>query len=416
MMTHLSVSLFAAMLAAAGIPLYIHLPRFATSELGLSLSTTGAVLIGIRLMDFAQDPLLGRMADGLARHRRGLAGLGVTGMAAGFVMLFSIPPVLDATLWLVLALVLVFTAYSLASILFYAQGVAIAGDGPAAAHYRLAGFRETGMLAGVVLAAAAPTVLARLGDPATAYRDFGLLLAATALGVGAVTAGLWSAEPRRQPAAGAAPPALSFAALVTPEIIRLLALALVNALPVAITATLFLFFVEDRLNLPSLSGLFLLAFFLAAGLSAPGWSRLVARHGARRVLVPAMILAIVSFTGAAMLPAGAALAFGAISMASGAALGADMVILPALFASTLASRELPAGAGFGLWSFAQKLALAIAAAIVLPALDMAGFTPGGPNTTTALSALTFAYAVLPCILKAAAIAMVFGLPAEETKT
>ncbi len=409
--THISVSLFAAMLAAAGIPLYIHLPRFAASELGLSLSTVGAVLIGIRIMDFVQDPLLGRLVDRFARQRRLLAGMGVTGMAAGFVMLFSIPPAFDANLWLAMALVLLFTAYSLASILFYAQGVAIAGAGPAAAHYRLAGFRETGMLAGVVLAAAAPTVLAWLGGAATAYRDFGLLLAALTLVVGLLTAQLWSAGAQGEAATPAATPALPLSVLATPEIVRLLVLALINALPVAITSTLFLFFVEDRLKLPALSGLFLLAFFLMAGVTVPIWSRLVTRHGPKRVLVPAMLLAIVSFIGAAILPAGAAVAFGAISLASGAALGADMAILPALFAVTLANRGLPAGAGFGLWSFASKLALAVAAAAVLPALQAAGFTPGGPNTAKALGALTFAYAVLPCLLKFAAIVMVLKLPA-----
>ena len=47
------VSTYALMLAAAGLPLYIHLPRYATGELGMSLATLGVILAGIRVMDFA---------------------------------------------------------------------------------------------------------------------------------------------------------------------------------------------------------------------------------------------------------------------------------------------------------------------------------------------------------------------------
>ena len=57
------IGVFAAMLAAAGVPLYIHLPRFVTVEMGLSLTTLGAVLLGIRIMDFAQDPFLGWLTE-----------------------------------------------------------------------------------------------------------------------------------------------------------------------------------------------------------------------------------------------------------------------------------------------------------------------------------------------------------------
>ena len=45
------VSLYALMLAAAGIPLYIHLPRFAAVNLGIGLGVIGTILLLIRLVD-----------------------------------------------------------------------------------------------------------------------------------------------------------------------------------------------------------------------------------------------------------------------------------------------------------------------------------------------------------------------------
>lgn len=399
MALYLRTGVFAAFLASAGLPLYIHLPQFAAGA-GISLSTLGLILIGIRIMDVAQDPVLGRLAQRFDRHRAALAGVSVAALAAGFLWLFTIQP---GVLGMTAALVVLFTAYSAATILFYARGVTLAGrDG----QMRLAGWREAGALAGVILAASLPTVLSHEGNPQTGYAVFGIVLAGLALVVWITTRKLWHGT------ASDTVPKLPLGSLIRSGAGGLLVLAFVNALPVALTSTLFLFFVEDKLRLGPMAGAFLILFFAAAGLAAPVWSRAAQKLGPRPVLLGAMLLAIASFVGAALLPAGAQLGFGAICLASGVALGADMVILPALFAGHLARAQTPPAAAFGLWSFMAKLALAIAAAIALPLLDVAGYTPGGPNPETALSALTFAYAVLPCILKLLAIALLARLPHE----
>ncbi|KFE36220.1 MFS transporter [Thioclava atlantica] len=398
------VSLVALTLAAAGLPIYIHLPRFAVTELGLGLGQVGAVLIAIRIVDFAQDPALGWMIDRWPDRRGQFAGLALLLLGAGFAMLFALPAPLAPALWLSGTLLLLFTGYSLGTILLYGQSTALAGSAPAA-QYRLASWREAGLLAGVILAAAAPVAFAQILPARGGYAGFGWAVAALAILSALLSRPVWglSAPTARRPRlrdflSGAAG--------------RLLGLAFVNALPVAVTSTLFLFFVEDRLELPGLAGPFLILFFAAAGLSAPLWSRLAGRFGARRVLLAAMVLSIASFIGAAVLPKGAALGFAAICLGSGVALGADMVILPALFASALGRAGLRAGQAFGIWSFAAKLALALAAGVVLPLLQQAGFTPGAENSPAALTALTLAYALLPCGLKLIALAMVFALPRE----
>ena len=68
---HLSAcAVFAAPFASAGLPIYIHAPKFCADEYGVSLATLGAVLIGLRLLDVVQDPLFNRMSEAL-RSRRG---------------------------------------------------------------------------------------------------------------------------------------------------------------------------------------------------------------------------------------------------------------------------------------------------------------------------------------------------------
>lgn len=52
----------------------------------------------------------------------------------------------------------------------------------------------------------------------------------------------------------------------------------------------------------------------------------------------------------------------------------------------------------------------LAALLILPALQTFGFTPGAQNTDAALRALTVAYAVVPCVLKLCALAIILALP------
>ncbi|MDH5799110.1 MAG: MFS transporter, partial [Paracoccaceae bacterium] len=308
MMRAWKTGLFAAMLSAAGLPLYIHLPRFASAELGLSLTTVGAILIGIRFFDFIQDPLLGWLVDRRPQFKQSFAFSSAFGLALGFAMLFSVTPPIRADIWMILALVILFTAYSLATILLYGQSVALAeGSGPDG-HFTIAGFREAGLIIGVILAAVSPSILAQFGfDP---YRGFGLFLAAFCFLAWVSTRDLWSVT-------RISATQLRLSQLHSAGGTFLLVLALANALPVALTSTLFLFFVEDRLGLPEQAGLFLILFFAAAGLSAPLWSAAAKRFGARRVLLPAMVLSIIAFIGAASLPAEAAIGFSLICVASG---------------------------------------------------------------------------------------------------
>ena len=116
-----------------------------------------------------------------------------------------------------------------------------------------------------------------------------------------------------------------------------------------------------------------------------------------------MTLAILAFLWTLTLGSGDGIAFAVICLASGAALGADLTLLPAIFAQHLARLGTSEPAAFGLWSFVSKLSLALAALLILPALDAAGFQSGTENTPEALWTLTLIYAALPCVLKITAI-------------
>lgn len=403
MIHHLRVSLYALMLAAAGIPLYIHLPQFASINLGMSLATVGVILMAIRVIDLVQDPLIGWAIDRWPQAQLLFAVLAAAGLAVGFPMLFLLQPGPWVVVQLVSVLILLFTAYSLGTILLYGRSATLAIDRAEQGLMTLAAFREGGILAGVILAAIAPAVLVAFGAGALGYPAFGLVLGGLAVFVALVSLPIW----RRPVIVGAAP---SLSGLGAAGALRLLGLALVNSLPVAITSTLFLFFVEDRLKLPGLAGPLLTLFFLSAGLSVPVWTAISRRLGARRTLLVSMPMAIAGFIWAAFLGPGDVAAFAIICLAAGAALGAEMLLLPAMFSVALTQAGLQASLAFGIWTFAGKLGLALAAFLVMPLLQWNGFQPGQANSPEALNTLGLAYAVLPCVLKLGALALVLRLP------
>jgi len=254
-----------------------------------------------------------------------------------------------------------------------------------------------------------PAVFVSFGAANEGYQAFGLFLGAIAVLTAIVTYPIWC----RPPVLG---DNISLSRLSNSGATRLLILALINSMPVAITSTLFLFFVEDRLQLAGKAAPLLILFFLSAGLSVPFWAKLSNRIGGKKTLLIAMPLSIVGFVGAGFLLQGNMLGFAAICIASGVALGADMVVLPAMFSVALTKAGLKASAAFGIWSFAGKLGLALAAFIVLPLLERNGFTPGQTNTTQALFTLDIAYAVIPCLLKLIALGYVLTLPTEDQNT
>lgn len=386
-------ALFAGVLSAAGLPIYMHAPKFFFDQYGVGLGALGAVLFGLRLLDVVQDPALGWFSGRVKRRATLIAVVGST-MAAAMLGVFALAPPVPPLVWFAFSLGVLSTAFSFLSITFYAQGIAKVERSPDVSHVRLATWRETGALIGICVAAVAPTLLALLTP-----KPFALF---SVLFVVALGFAILSMRREWLVVSTDARPAIAVL-LRDSGTRRLLLIAFVNSAPVAVTSTLFLFFVQYRLDAPGLEGPLLLLFFVAAAISAPLWGKAGRFYGLRRTLLSGMILAVVTFGFAISLGSGDVLAFAVICVASGAALGADMTLLPAAFSVHVASGKNNAGQAFGLWNFVSKANLALAAVIVLPVLDYAGLSADQPVGPGGLRTLTLLYAVLPCVMKLIAI-------------
>ncbi len=400
-------ALFGAALAAAGLPIYIYAPPYYAENFGVSLTGIAAVLFWLRLFDAVQDPLFGWLSERLGRWRKlSVAGAAMV-MALSMLGLFAVTPPFNPLAWFAITLLGLFSSFSFLTINFYAQGVDKATK-VKGAHFGVAAWRETGALLGVCTAAVAPAILASfLNAP---YMAFSLGFAGV-VGIAVLAMNReWTGAVRAQ----STPIRLYLKDQTTR---RLLLLAFVNAMPVAVSSTMFLFFVVHRLEAPGWEGPLLVLFFLSGACSAPIWSRLADRFGGRRVLLLAMALAMISFGFTLILEAGDALWFSLICVAAGATIGADLTLLPALFAKHIAKTFPSAGQGFGLWSFVNKSTLAFAAIALFPILEAAGFdVQSTDQPAKALTTLTILYALVPLGLKLVAFCLALAIRFEEEKT
>lgn len=385
-----AVGLFGVMLGAVGLPIYLHAPKYFSDTYGVSLALLGAIMFVLRVVDFIQDPLLGRLsAIGIASHRVLSAGAGAL-IVAGALGLFIVAAPINPTIWFAFSLVLLFTGYSLSVILLYTHA---ANNFVDTTQPIVARWREAGQLIGICLSAIAPTLFTEISHvPYTLFGGF--LISITVVSV-LLMHNRWSEQMTitSQKFTFVAPDA---------RIRPYLVLAFINAIPVAITSTLFLFYVEYAIGSATASGPLLLLFFGAAAFSVPIWTVLAKKYVIEWVLGMAMLASLVAFVLTFTLGAGDIVAFAIICGVTGVLTGADLTLLPMVFIKFLQRTDVPSEEAFGYWSLSSKLALALAVGLVLPGLEVSGFDPASP-TPLGIYNLSVAYALVPSALKICAI-------------
>ena len=395
---------FAAVLSGAGLPIYIYAPKFYADTFGVSLTALGTLLFVLRLFDVIQDPVLGWISERLTRTKKLAITMTAVVMAISMIGLFAVAPPIAPIWWFGLTVTGLFSAFSFLTINFYAQGVSKAGPDPQG-HVRLAAWRESGALLGVCIAAVIPTLL--IGVVADPFATFAYGFAAATLVAAVFMWPEWKGRVTQEPS--------QISEIVAdPTARKLLILALVNATPLAVSSTLFLFYVESKLGAVGSEGALLVLFFLAAAVSSPIWSALARRFGEKPVLLTAMVLAVASFGYTVTLSPGDVIPFAIVCVLSGATIGADLTLLPAMFAKRMAVISPNAGQGFGLWTLVNKFTLAFAAVVLLPLLERSGFQAGATDLPTeALTMLTLLYALVPSILKILAIGLLIATKLED---
>ena len=116
-------SFFAGMLAFAGLPIYLHAPKYFLDNYDISLTIIGVTLLVLRCLDFVQDPLIGWGLDVVKICRSSLVKLMGLTIAISMVATFSFTAIGNPLVWFVICMIFLFSSFSVLSILFYSQGV-----------------------------------------------------------------------------------------------------------------------------------------------------------------------------------------------------------------------------------------------------------------------------------------------------
>ena len=400
-------------LAMAALPVYVQIPAYYTTQLGLPLASTGLVLFFARIVDTVQDPLLGKIID---KRKHDIAKWFIFAsllLAVAFYGLWQPPIALQSgdanrnllLAWLGIMLIVAYTAHSMINIAYLAWGARLANtvsgsdsdsklDSASNTATLLGGaaWREGLGLVGVISASLIPSFI-MLGRPEQintrlTYYALGF---STLLAIGIIS--LLRGAPKWKK--HSLDTAVSLReALSNDKFRRLLPIYFLNSISVSIPATLSIFFINDRIQAPHLAGYFLASYFISGALGLPVWIILAKRVGTIFGWKLGMAVAIFSFVGAAFLSGGDTFAYILVCIASGLALGADLALPPVLLAEIIPADQAPASY-YGIWTLLTKLALALSG-LALPVLSLLSYQPGQAANSGGLVLL---YAALPCILK-----------------
>jgi GPH family glycoside/pentoside/hexuronide:cation symporter len=407
----------AAVLSLPTIPVYIFLPALYGVSLGIGLAATGGVLLLARLFDALTDPLMGLLADrrsvlGAWRKPWIIAGAIVAGV--GLLRLLDPPPAVGAWYLLFWSIVL-YGGWTMVSIPYSAWGAELSAKYDE--RTRITTWREAFGLGGILAAGGLNLWLLDAGMTSGA--------AITALAWAAVVTGaiafplllVFVPEGAHQRASRPGGRALAslFRLARNRPFLRLLSAWFLNGLANGIPAALFLLYLEHGLGAGERQRpFFILLYFVAAVLAMPLWLALSRRYGKHRTWCVAMISACIAFAMVPLFPERALVAFAVVCFVCGMALGADLALPPAIQADVADFERMRNGVDrtatlFALWGLGTKLALAAGVGIALPAVAWFGFDPAAAEPTGKL-ALVVIYALFPVVLKALAIATMWGFP------
>lgn len=397
----LQYSFLALPVAFAGFPLYVLAPDFYVTHYGLTLSSLGIALLFLRLFDAFQDPLIGVLSD---RYRSKTFLILVI---SAIILVFSIYALFGFSyfsplVWFVICMGVSVTAYSILSINLNALGALWTEDSNN--QTRIAASREAFGLIGLIIAVSLPTLLSKIVSDENIYQWFGFALALV-MTLALVVFFRWygstiKIKPKQKTLSSFF---LSFKSL-SGDSRKLLLVYLVSMIASGIPAVLVIFFVRDLLGAENYTGFFLLLYFLSGACLMPVWKRISQTHGKHRSWFFSMLLASGSFVWAFFLGEGDIWQYGVICLASGAALGADLVFPPSIIADQLhnSKAENNASTHYASLTLVAKASLALASALSLPFIESFGFIPNIPNSDSALLGLSISYALVPCVLKISA--------------
>lgn len=395
-------SLIAIPLAILGFPLYIYLPTFYATNVGIDIALVGIILFIARTTDVITDPIFGHLSDLCVKHfksRKPLMILGSIILINSFYFLIN-PNENYASLWLFSFSILIYIGWSMITIPYLTWSSEISTN-----YYDktlLNSSRELFTILGLVIALLIPYFYKVSSNPQETLDILFIYFIILFTIFFAITIFKMKVSSKVESTSFKLKELLSIYTKI-PQLKELQIGYFFNNLANALPATMFLLFMKHIIENEEQSGAILILYFISGVIALPLWTKLSKNIGKKKVWMASIILASSAFVFVPFLSSGDLVLFSIISFISGLSLGADLAF-PASIQADIAQevktnlKEDISGLLFGIWSMITKLSLALSVMIAFGLLGLIGFDENNPSSLS-LYTISFLYGLLPVILK-----------------
>lgn len=392
--------------AALGLPVYVTLPEFYASHVGVPLAAVSLIFLIVRLGDIVTDPLFGVIIDRTStkwgRYRVWMA-IGMPILMGSVAMLFFVGQGAGTT-HLAVWLVVMYIGYSISLLSQTSWAAVLSPDYDQRS--RIYAFWQVANILGVLAVLLIPVGAQALGHTyVEAVRMQGGFIVVL-LPVALLVTFLFTPEPRNvtPPPHGGLKATLSL--MAKPVLRRLLLSDLLLGAARGLIGVLFFYFFEQARGFErEQTSLLLLVYFVAGLVGAPLWAMLATRIGKHKALAVASVYFAVSFAAATLLvPAGNLPAAMAAIFGTGLAFGAADLLLRAMMADASDAIRLDAGADrtgllFSILNATSKMGYAVSVG-AFAVLEWIGFdpAPGAVNDPGVILGLQWLFIAVPVVL------------------
>ena len=393
--------------AALGLPVYVTLPEFYASHVGVPLAAVSLVFLIVRLADIVVDPFLGMVIDRTStrwgRYRVWMAAAAPILMGSVAMLFFAREGA--SALYLTAWLVIMYLGYSISLLSQMSWASILSPDYDQRS--RIYGWWQVANILGVLAVLAIPAIVQGPlgGDYIEAVRAQGWFI------IGLLPIALFITIRFTPEPLNAAPPphgglSATFALIAKPVMRRLLLSDLLLGAARGLIGVLFFYFFEQARGFDrEQTSIMLLVYFVAGLVGAPIWAALATRIGKHIALAVASVFFAVTFAAATLLvPAGnLPLALGAIFI-TGLAFGSGDLLLRAMMADASDVVRLEDGADrtgllFSILNATSKLGYAFSVG-AFAVLEWMGFQAeaGSVNSPEVIQGLTWLFIAAPGVL------------------
>ncbi|MDZ4112886.1 MAG: MFS transporter [Brevundimonas sp.] len=404
--------------AALGLPVYVTLPEFYASHVGVDLALVGLIFLVIRLADIVVDPALGMVIDRthsrFGRYRLWM-GMAAPVLMLAVGMLFMVSPGAGGA-YLAVWLIVMSLGFSVSLLSQVSWASTLTSDYDQRS--RIYGWWQTANIVGVLVVLLIPALVQNLGlgDYASAVRWQGWFII-VALPLTLAITFAFTPEPKAGPSPDKGGRFAYLALFKLPVMRRLLTADLMLGIARGVVGALFFYFFEAVQGFQRAETSILLLVYFVAGLAgAPLWSALAVRMGKHGALILACVyfaatLLLAAFAGPVLVPLAEAAGLGNAEVVVaglmvalvGLAFASGDLLLRAMMADVadqvrLEQGEDRTGLLFSILTATSKLGYAVSV-MTFAGLRLTGFDPtlGGANSETALIWLQAMFAGLPAL-------------------